>query len=90
MTRLVEVEQLSVQQKKLLDKMLNGEGACCCGGTLTQLSAKFILCTAVSEHPTDKRQKGGLIMAAYCYDCFMRINHLLKALKNWRVHVTQA
>ena len=84
MNRLVDVEELSVSQKLMVSKMLDAEGLCACGAPMTRLSAKFILGNLVSEHPTDKKKRGGLIMAAYCMGCFTRINNLLRAINENR------
>ncbi len=82
MGRLVDYDELSISQKLMVSKMLDAEGECCCGLKLTSLSAKFILGNLISEHPTDKKKRGALIMAAYCYSCFSELNNFLKYLKN--------
>lgn len=82
MSRLVDYEELSVNQKLMVSRLLDAEGECCCGMKMTALSAKFILGNLISEHPKDKKKRGCLIMAAYCYSCFQELNSFLKYLKN--------
>lgn len=80
MSRLIDIEELSNAQKRILDRILAAEGECACGAIMSPLSAKFVLGNLVSMHPVNNRKRGGIVMAAYCTGCFTRINNLLKAI----------
>jgi len=78
MERLSQKEASSQGQIRTFRNLLAGEGLCTCGRVLKPLSPKFILANFTS----DQDGKEAVLMAAYCYACFMQINQVLKNIKN--------
>lgn len=60
---------------QLIARMRDSDGLCTCGRYLSSLDAKFILVNPVMS-------KGKMAIAAYCFECFMRVNGALKECRN--------
>lgn len=81
MNRLIAIEALDPSQIKALRYLHNSAGHCACGRELSNLSAKFVFCNAVTQNPLDKRKHESLIMGAYCWACAQEINAVLHRLR---------
>jgi hypothetical protein len=72
--RLVTKCDLPVEVAKAVLYLMHGDGTCTCGRYLASLDGKFILCNVGISRP--------MVLAAYCYDCFTKINNTMKRCQN--------
>lgn len=79
--RLIIPVPLIDDQIKASKFLMTMAGLCTCGRLLHATDAKFILGNIGPSDSPDPKRRNVLLMAAYCYDCFSRINASMKSCK---------
>ena len=72
---LLDTLMLPLELQARCNKMIDSDGLCACGRWLARLDAKFILVNPIPS-------KGKLVIAAYCFSCYLIINDALKRVHN--------
>lgn len=82
LTRLAGTAAVSKDVSALTTHLMTHDGLCTCGRWLAASDAKFILANIGPHDSPEPERRDVAVVAAYCYDCFSKINATLKRCKN--------